>query len=406
MFEIKSTKLLKEVMKNYFTTMVKGGKKIAWCTSVGPAEFLRSFGFEVYFPENHGALLGATREAGNYIPVSAKYGYSNQICSYTTSDIGAFISNSTPLKKHYGLDSIPKPDLIVYNTNQCREVEDWFTYFSNHFKCPVIGITPPRYLDEVTNEELSLVVAQFKNMIPVCEKVSGRKFDLQSFSERIRLSREATVLWQKVLKTSAASPAPFSFLDGTIHMGPIVVLRGAQEAIDYYKVLLNELEGYVKQGIGFLEDEKCRIFWDGMPIWGKLKMLSNLFKQNNTAVVASTYCNSWIFDDFDEKKPFESSALAYTEIFINRSEKAKMKMLKDWIEEFRIDGVIFHDSKTCFNNSNARFGMPVRLKEETGIQTLVVEGDLNDLRFFSEGQSTSKIETFIEQIENKQIFSK
>jgi len=135
-------------------------------------------------------------------------------------------------------------------------------------------------------------------------------------------------------------------------------------------------------------------------------MLSNLFKQNNTAVVASTYCNSWIFDDFDEDKPFESSALAYTEIFINRSEKAKMKMLKEWIEQYRIDGVIFHDSKTCFNNSNARFGMPLRLKEETGIQTLVVEGDLNDLRFFSEGQSMSKIETFIEQIENKQILSK
>jgi len=403
MLEIKSAKLLKEVMKNYFTSMNGGEKKIAWCSSVGPAELLRSFGFEVYFPENHGALLGATREAGDYIPVSAKYGYSNQICSYTTSDIGAFISNSTPLKKHYGLESIPTPDLIVYNTNQCREVEDWFTYFSDHFKCPVIGINPPRYLDEVTNEELSLVVAQFKNMIPVCEKASGRKFDLQSFQNTIKMSREATVLWQKVLKTSKASPAPFSFFDGSIHMGPIVVLRGAQEAIDYYKVLLDELEGYVSQGIGFLENENCRIFWDGMPIWGKLKMLSNLFKQNNTAVVASTYCNSWIFDDFDEKKPFESSALAYTEIFINRSEKAKMKMLKDWIEEYRIDGVIFHDSKTCFNNSNARFGMPVRLKEETGIQTLVVEGDLNDLRFFSEGQSTSKIETFIEQIENKQL---
>jgi len=251
MLEIKSSKLLKEVMKNYFTGME--GKKIAWCTSVGPAELLRSFGFEVYFPENHGALLGATREAGEYIPVSAKYGYSNQVCSYTTSDIGAFISNSTPLKKHYGLESIPKPDLIVYNTNQCREVEDWFSYYSNYFKCPVIGITPPRYLDEVTNEELSLVVAQFKSMIPVCEEVSGRKFDLQSFQNTIKLSREATVLWQKVLKTSAASPAPFSFFDGSIHMGPIVVLRGMQEAIDYYKVLLNELEGYVNQGIGFLK---------------------------------------------------------------------------------------------------------------------------------------------------------
>lgn len=406
MIELKSAKFLKEVMKNYFTGMEGNNNKIAWCTSVGPAELLRSFGFEVYFPENHGALLGAARKAVDVIPVSAKYGYSNQICSYTTSDIGSFLSNDTPLKKHYGLQGIPKPDIIVYNTNQCREVEDWFNFYSNHFKCPVIGINPPRYLDEVSIEELSLVVTQFKRMIPVCEEVSGKKFDLQRFQETIKLSREATVLWQKVLKTSTASPAPFSFFDGSIHMGPIVVMRGTQEAVDYYTVLLNELESYVSQSIGFLEKENCRIFWDGMPIWGKLKMLSSLFRQNNAAVVASTYCNSWIFDDFNEDKPFESSALAYTAIFINRSEKAKMEMLKNWINEFKIDGVIFHDSKTCFNNSNARFGMPQRLKEETGIQTLIVEGDLNDLRFFSEGQTTSKIETFIEQIENKQILSK
>jgi hypothetical protein len=38
-----------------------GSKKVAWCTSVGPAELLRSFGFLVYFPENHGALLGSSR---------------------------------------------------------------------------------------------------------------------------------------------------------------------------------------------------------------------------------------------------------------------------------------------------------------------------------------------------------
>ncbi|HDZ58967.1 MAG TPA: 2-hydroxyacyl-CoA dehydratase, partial [Ignavibacteriales bacterium] len=61
MYEIKTTKLLKKVMRDYFVGMSSGNKKIAWCTSVGPAELLRSFGFEVYFPENHGALLGATR---------------------------------------------------------------------------------------------------------------------------------------------------------------------------------------------------------------------------------------------------------------------------------------------------------------------------------------------------------
>lgn len=396
MYKIESTAVLKEVMRNYFQGFE--GKKVAWCTSVGPAELLRSFGFEVYFPENHGALLGATRTAMDYIPAATKCGYSGHVCSYTTSDIGAFLSNESPLKKQYGLDGVPRPDLIVYNTNQCREVEDWFHFFARHFKCPIAGIHPPRHLHEVTGDEIELVVKQFQRMIPVCEEVSGVRFDLDRFKQVLLLSKEATLLWQEVLRTAKASPAPLSFFDGVIQMGPIVVLRGTPEAKAYYETLLTELQQNVALGKGILEKEQCRIFWEGMPIWGKIRMLSDLFLQNNAAVVASTYCNSWIFDDFDENKPFESSALAYTQIFINRSEEAKMNFLREWIEDYRIDGVIFHDSKTCFNNSNARFGLPLLLKQKMGIPTLVIEGDLCDLRFFSEGQSVTKIETFIEQL--------
>jgi benzoyl-CoA reductase/2-hydroxyglutaryl-CoA dehydratase subunit BcrC/BadD/HgdB len=405
MYEISSAKLLKKVMTDYFQGMKDPSRKIAWCTSVGPAELLRSFGFEVYFPENHGALIGASKKAVDYIPVSASKGFSSQICSYTTSDIGSFLKNETPLTKHYGLDNIPVPDMIVYNTNQCREVEDWFSFYADHFKCPVAGITPPRYLDEVRKEELELVISQFERLIPLCETVSGVKYDPGKFKEVLALSRKATELWQDVLRTSKNSPAPLNFFDGTIHMGPIVVLRGTQTAVDYYSSLLDELKKNVNSGIGCIENEKCRLFWDGMPIWGRLRMLSSLFSQNETSVVASTYCNSWIFSDFDENDPLASSALAYTKIFINRSEKAKMEMLKEWITEYNIDGMIFHDSKTCFNNSNSRFGLPLRLKNETGIPFIIIEGDLNDTRFFSDGQTTSKLESFIEQIESQKIYS-
>ncbi|GJQ41471.1 MAG: 2-hydroxyglutaryl-CoA dehydratase [Ignavibacteriaceae bacterium] len=398
MYEIKATKVLRELMSDYYQSLGNHNKKIAWCTSVGPAELLRSFGFEVYFPENHGALLGASRTAGDYIPTAAKLGYSNDICSYLTSDIGAYLHKQTPLSKHYSLDSIPKPDLIVYSTNQCREVQDWFTYFSNEFKCPIAGIHPPRYLGEIKKSDIEDVANQYKDMIPVCEETSGKKFDQDSFRETVRLSKEATSLWRKVLETAKHSPPPISFFDGVIHMGPIVILRGTQTAVDYYKYLLEELSTNIETNTGFISKDRCRVYWEGMPIWGKLRFLSNLFVENNTAVVASTYCNSWIFDDFDEKNPFESTALAYSKIFINRSEKVKLEMLKHFIEEYRIDGVIFHDAKTCFNNSNARFGMPYRLREEANVETLVIEGDLCDLRFFSEGQTTTKIETFIEQL--------
>jgi bcr-type benzoyl-CoA reductase subunit B len=368
---------------------------------VGPAELLRSFGFEVYFPENHGALLGATRSAMDYIPEAVKCGYSGHVCSYTTADIGSYLKGETPLSKHYGMAGAPKPDLIAYNTNQCREVQDWFGFFAKEFGCPIVGIQPPRHVDQTSQEEVDLVVAQFKRMIPACENASGSKFDIDRFREVVRLSKEATLLWQKVLKTSTAPIAPISFFDGTIHMGPIVVLRGTQVAKDYYANLLEELEQNLAQGKGFLPKAKTRIFWEGMPIWGKLRMLSDLFADNAAAVVASTYCSSWVFDQFDERDPFESTARAYTDIFINRSEKAKMDMLANWFVEYGIDGIVYHDSKTCFNNSNAKFGMPQRLRDRTGVPALVIEGDLCDLRFFSEGQSTTKIETFLEQLEDQ-----
>ena len=398
MYKIKTISLLKETMQNYFSDLGNGKDKIAWCSSAGPSELLRAFHFKVYFPENHGALLGATRTAGDYIPVATKLGYSSDICSYLTADIGAYLSKTSPLLTHYGLKEIPKPDIIVYNTNQCREIQDWFSFYGNEFNCPVLGIQPPRYLTEITKSDIEDVSTQFKNMVPTCENVSGVKFDLDLFKETLKLSKEATLLWKEVLETAKNSPAPISFFDSTIHMGPIVILRGTRQAIEYYKVLLKELKDNVKNGRGILESELCRIYWDGMPIWGKLKNLSNLFIKNNTAVVASTYCNSWAFNDFDENNPFESTALAYTNIFINRSESAKLDMIKSFVKDFRIDGVIFHEAKTCFNNSNNSFGMPLRLKKETGVETLVIEGDLCDLRFFSEGQTTTKIETFIEQI--------
>ena len=71
--EFEATRKMKGIMFDYFTQLSKGaeeGKKTAWCTSVGPAELLRALGYNVYFPENHGAMLGASRMAGDLIPVA------------------------------------------------------------------------------------------------------------------------------------------------------------------------------------------------------------------------------------------------------------------------------------------------------------------------------------------------
>lgn len=405
MKEIQATQLLKKIMADHFLEMDRaareGSRKIAWCTSVGPAELLRGMGFLVYFPENHGAMLGASRTATDFIPVANAIGYSPDICSYLTSDIGAYLRKTTPLQKSYQIDSVPKPDVLVYNTNQCRDVKDWFSWYGREFKVPVAGIHSFRNLGEITDFELKAIAEQIEGLIPTLEEVGGTRFDVDRFKEAVRLSRDCSRLWRTVLETAAAVPSPWTFFDATIHMGPAVVARGTQEAVDYYQVLLAELQQRIQDGVAGVEGEKHRLYWEGMPIWGKLRSLSDLFASLRTCVVASTYCNSWIFDQLDPAEPFESMARAYTELFIVRDEAYKERYIEDCHKLFKFDGIIFHDAKTCPNNSNNRYGMPERLAEKLGIAELVINGDLNDLRCYSEEQSRTQIEAFVEQLEER-----
>lgn len=396
---------MKKLMADHFSALDTAKKigrpKVAWCTSVGPAELLHAMGFLVYFPENHGALLGATRMATDLIPLANAIGYSPDICSYLTADVGAYLKGMTPLTKSYGLESIPKADVLVYNTNQCRDVQDWFAFYAREWKVPIIGLHTHRNIKSVEGYHLTDLASQMKEMIPTLEEVSGNRFDIDRLREVVGLSLECTKLWRQVLECGAAVPAPLTFFDATIHMAPAVVLRGLPEAVDYYKLLLKELHERIDNKVAAVEGERHRIYWDGMPIWGKLRDLSTLFTSLKANIVASTYCNSWIFDAFDPEDPFESMARAYTELFIVRDETYKEAYMDEWIRRFSVDGVIFHDARTCPNNSNSRYCMPQRMTRRLGVPSLVINGDLNDLRCYSEEQTETNIEAFIEQLEEK-----
>lgn len=404
--EIAATKEMKKIMAKHFYELDEAAKtkkqKIAWCTSVGPAEILRALGFLVYFPENHGAILGATRKAMEYIPYANRIGYSPEICSYTTSDIGAYLKGETPLSKAYeGITCVPKPDVLAYNTNQCRDVLDWFSFYGKEWNLPVIGISTPRSVGAVTKEYIDDVSNQMKALIKPLEEISGRKFDMDELKRVLALSLEATRLWKACLFTASAIPSPITFFDMTIHMGPAVVMRGTEEAVAYYKFLLSELQERVKDQLSAVEGEAYRLYWDGMPIWGKLREHSGFFSSLKASIVASTYCNSWIFEAFNPEDAFDSMARAYTELFIVRTEEMKERYITEMFKTFSCDGIIYHDSKTCPNNSNARYGMPQRLTKKTGIPHLILQGDLNDLRLFSEEQAKTNIEAFIEGLSEK-----
>jgi len=379
-----------------------GDRKIAWCTSVGPAELLRAMGFLVYFPETHSAMLGSTRMATDLIPKANAIGYSPDICSYLTADIGAYLEGVSPLSTIFkGIDGPPRPDILVYNTNQCRDVQDWFEWYGRAYKAPVIGVQTYRNVKEVTPVHAAAIAGQIKDLVKPLEEVGGVALDMDFFKETVGLSRRCSDLWKEVLDTAAAMPSPLTFFDGTTLMGAAVVGRGTQKAVDCYEILLAELKERVANKEGAVENEKFRLYWDGMPVWGRLSAHSKMFAELNVNVLASTYCNSWIFSDLDSEDPFNSMARAYTKLFIVRSDEHKEKYITEMLDFFKVDGVIYHDAKTCPNNSNSRYGLSQRIEKATGLPFLTINGDLNDLRLISDEQTKTNVEAFIEQLEEK-----
>jgi benzoyl-CoA reductase/2-hydroxyglutaryl-CoA dehydratase subunit BcrC/BadD/HgdB len=403
--EINAQKRLKSLMRQYFLDLDAAAKdpdrRIAWCTSVGPCEILTAFGFTVHFPENHGALIGTRKIAHELIPRAVGIGYCAETCAYMNSDIGAALADASPLKDAFGIDGPPDPDLLVYSTNQCREVQEWFGFFGRLRDAPVMGIRPPLHLGEVTEDHVSFVRGRLARLIGQIEAEFGLKLDYSKLEEAVALSSRASTLWREVLDTARSRPAPITFWDGLIHMAPVILLRGSPIAVEYYEELLSEMHQRVGDGVGAVYDERWRLYWEGMPVWPKLRELAEKFFDLRSVIAASTYCNSWAFEPYAGGDPLTWIARTSLEIFINRDEITKQAFLRQMFDRFGIDGIIFHNARTCPNNTNSRYGMPQRLRDECGIPALVLDGDLSDVRFFSTAQTMTNIEAFIEQLEGQ-----
>jgi benzoyl-CoA reductase/2-hydroxyglutaryl-CoA dehydratase subunit BcrC/BadD/HgdB len=401
--EIKAQQRLKTLLREYFLDLdaaaQDSNRRVAWCSSVGPCEIAAALGLAVYFPENHGAMLGARKVSHQYIPYAVSAGYCAESCSYMTSDIGSALAGYTPLSDAFGVQDRPTPDLLLYSTNQCREVQDWFRFFGGRHNAPVLGVCPPTHLGEVTREHVAFVRGRLQRLIEQIEARFRLKMDMTRLEETVALSSRASTLWRQVLDTARNRPSPITFWDGLIHMAPVILMRGSEGAVKYYELLLAEMQQRVGDGVGAVPDERFRVYWDGMPVWPSLRELSEKFFGLGAVVAASTYCNSWAFDPYEGGDPLEWMARTSLEIFINRDEPTKETFLLEMFDRFGIDGAIFHNARTCPNNTNSRFGMPQRLRDAHGMPVLVIDGDLSDRRFFSAAQSMTNIEAFIEQLE-------
>jgi 2-dehydropantoate 2-reductase len=400
---LQSAVSLKSLLRRYYQDVQRASDDpqglVAWTSGTGPVEIVRALGLTPYFPENHAALIGASRQTGKYIPRALAEGFSQFASSAMASDIGAFLRHESPLVSVYGINGPPRPDVLLYNTNYGQRFLRWFGFYAQHFQIPVYGLHPPSSLESIDAVDIAAASQQMLRLTSQLETLTGRKMDYDRLAEVVRHSQQAAWLWREILELAKSVPSPLTYFDTLIHLAPMVLMRGTRQAVEYYRVLKAELEERVANNVAAVPGERFRFYWEGPPIWCGLRALSELFFHHKVAIVASTYCNIFTLDELDAENPIESMARCYTSLFHNRADDFKENYLIQQFREFGVDGVLYHEGRTAPEHSNVRYGLEMRLRRLTGLQAIVVEADTHDLRLFSIDRVERKLRDFIEMQE-------
>jgi bcr-type benzoyl-CoA reductase subunit B len=396
---LRASQKMKELMTRYYmgAKMAEGSdKKIAWITSGGPVEPLIAADIIPIYPENHGAMLGASRMSVELCEVAEGLGYSRDVCSYARGDIGSALTKKSPIP-----GGLPKPDFLLACNNICGTVMKWYQSLSRLFHVPLFLLDTPFIHHQVVPESLLYVHQQFEELIRFVESIIGKKFDRDRLAEVLHYSGHSAILWKEVLDQCAHRPSPMSCFDAFINMAPIVTLRGTKEVVDFYQDMKAELQERIAQGISAVPQERFRLLWDNIPIWYKMRELSELFASYGACLVADTYTSAWVFEGIETKDPLEGLSRAYTQVYLNISLDLMIEKILGLMKRFSVDGLIIHSNRSCKPYSLGQFDIQRIILNKTGIPGLVLEADMTDSRVYSDAQVKTRIEAFMETLENR-----
>ncbi len=393
------------------------GERAAYVFVMGSLnEVLKSFDMHVTFPEITSLQLAVRRVAHTYLREAEDYGYSPDICGYVKADVALQLRGGD-----HPMGRIPRPNMSVY-TNACNTYIKWAEIWERLHKIPIVTLDVPGHRqigvhtrpgDASFEADRGYVETQIRELIGTCEEVTGRRFDIDKLRQTMHYANQMSASWARVLELNRSRPAVFNALtDGTIFLGVANALRGTEKGARYFARLVEEMEYKAEHGIGTLTNEQHRLSFVGVPCYPIFRRFNELFSEWGGAFVNSTYL--WFASggtnrgyQYDLANPIRSLSEGFLLSVRDAMDSMfdQTTMVQDSIEEFGLDGVIYHPIKSCRTVSTGLADSRRKLMADTGISSLFIESDMMDRRVVSEAQLKNRIDAFFEGLNSRKAVS-
>lgn len=401
----------------------RNGKKAAYVYVMGSmSEILRTFDLPIVFPEVTALQLAVRGMSEEYLKEAEDYGYSPDICGYVKADVALQLRGG-----QHPMGRIPKACLSV-STNACNTYFKWAEAWERIHGAPVISIDVPAEraagLKSQQNDsnfafEVAYVLGQIKELIVKCERLTGKKFDIDRFREYLAYSNTMSRYYKQILDYNANTPAVFNTLtDGLAYLGMANCFRGTAEGARYFKELNDEMAYRVENGIGALTrvdgkevglPQRFRLGFRGVPCYPIISGFNEMFSAWGGIFVTSGYL-SWASGglsevyEYDLANPIES----FAEGTMRQVRETQTGVIFNWPEiesrasRFNLDGVVYHGVKSCRTASASLADRRFHASLAGELPILLIESELIDPRSVSKAQLKNRIDAFFEGLISRQ----
>jgi benzoyl-CoA reductase subunit B len=379
------------------------------------AEILRAFDIHLVFPEINSLQTAVRRVAHEYLGLAEDYGYSPDICGYVKADIGVQLRQGA-----HPMGKIPKPTLAIL-TNACNTYLKWGEIWERMYQTHLFTLDAPGSRSVASQHwdvhhpdferDRQYVEFQLRELIALCEEITGKPFDIDRLRETMRYTNAMSVAYERLLRANQSQPAPFNALnEGTIYLGVANALRGTAEGAKYFQDLVEEMEYKAAHHIGTLPQEKYRLTFVGVPCYPIFRRFYELFSEWGGTFVNSTYMSFAtggidLGFQYDLNRPLESLAEGIL-LGLRRAMDAMFfqhQWLVDSIEPYHIDGIVYHPIKSCRTVSTGLADNRRAVMATRDVATLFIESDMMDKRVVSEAQMKNRIDAFFEGLATRRL---
>ena len=371
------------------------------------AELLRVFDLPIVFPEINSLQTAVRKVAHEYLNEAEDYGYSPDICGYVKADVAVQLRGG-----EHPMGRIPKPAIAVC-TNACNTYIKWAEIWERMYDIPIFTLDIPGTRAAGTQtwpghpdfeNDRRYVAAQLKELVTLCEDLTGIKFDIDRLRETMGYTNAMSRSWKRVLELNQSRPSVFNAVsDGTIYLGVCNGFRGTATGAAYFQDLVEEMEYKAAHGVGTLAEEQHRLLFVGVPCYPIFRRFNELFTELGGTFVNSTYLwfasgGSNLGFEYDLSRPLES--LADGVLISVRDAMDSMffpvQILLDMIDTYQADGIVYHPIKSCRTVSTGLADSRRALMEARDIPSLFMESDMMDRRVVSEAQLKNRVDAFFE----------